>query len=289
MKKVRALSALLLAATLTLGSLSIVFADDTAADAVTTVAAATQYDNLDVTATHFYNLRYADLGTYPVINGGYKDLNTQILNDLEQAFALATDKSFTSSDNVFSVSYTVTDSGQFAKIDVTYNYQLTAGAILPYSVTNTYYADKASAQAVTADDYTAGIAPADAEASDETDNSAEAPAASDNAAAAAEDNGAAAAVDNSNSITMVPIRQYAEPLGYTLTWDGDTKSVILTKDDARFTVTVDVNEYLVDNQMVPLESAPTNQNGSVYVPVTFFTKVLGASYSVDESGNIVIE
>jgi len=279
MKKVRTLSALLLAAALTLGSFSIVFADDTTPAADATVTQATQYDALDVTATSFYNLRYADLGSYPVVNGGYADLNTQILNDLEQAFSIATDKSFTDSDNVFSVSYTVTDSGQFAKIDVTYNYQLTAASILPYSVTNTYYVDKALGQAITADDYNKAVTPETAPAAD---NSAETPGTGSTATTAP-------AVDNANAITMVPVRQYAEKLGYTLSWDGSTQSVILTKGDARFTITVGVNEYLVDNQMVPLESAPENQDGSVYVPVTFFTKVLGASYSVDMDGNIVIQ
>jgi hypothetical protein len=280
MKKVHAMAALLLAAALTFGSLSIVFADDTAAATDATVTQAKVYADLDVTAMNYYNLRYAFLGTYPQIKG-YDDLNAEIQNNVDAAFALATDRSFTDSDNIFSVSYTVTENGQFAQIDVTYNYQLTAGSMDPYSATDTYYVDKELGTEITADAYTAGIAAAAPATPAATDDTAVTPAPSDETVTATP--------DNTNEIVMVPVRQYAEGLGYTVSWDGSTNSVILTKDSARFTITVGVNQYLVNNQMVPLENPPTNQNGTIYVPVSFFTEVLGATYTVDVNGNIVIQ
>ena len=304
MKKAHAMAALLLAAALTFGSLSIVMADDvTAADtmavatttaATTTAATATvatatvattttaatvtapavQYADLSVTAANYYNLRYAQVGTYPVIEG-YADLNAEILTNVDTAYALATDKTFTDTDNVFSVGYTVTDKGQFAQIDVTYSYQLTAGSMVPYTSTDTYYVDKELGKEVTADAYNAGIAVVTPEAAAE-------PSSTTTTAAVSAD-------QNANDIQMVPIRDNAVSLGYSLAWDDSTKTVILTKDDARFTVTVGVNEYLVNNEMVPLESAPVNQNGSVYVPVSFFTQVLGATYTVNEDGSYTIK
>ena len=265
MRKAHVLAALLLAATLSFSCLGIaIAAEEEKAAAVETEAKV--YADLEVTTKRFYNLRYADLGGYPVIKG-YDDLNAKILKDLETAFALATDKSFTDTANVFSVKYEVKNDGQFAKIDVTYKYELTAGKMLPYLEIRMYYVDKELGKEITADAYKEGIEAA-AEEKKEAD--------------VVED-------ENVNEIIMVPIRLYAVPLGYAVSWDGATKSVILTKDNARFTVTVGLNEYLVDNKIVSLESAPVNQSDSVYVPVSFFTKVLGASYSIDVNGNIVIE
>ena len=279
MKKARSIAAIIMAAALSFSCLSIVSAETTVTvnegATAATVTETVTYPDLTVTAKNFTNTRYAILGTYPEISG-YADLNKKIRDALDVAFSLATDKTFTDTANVFSVGYTVTEKGQFAKIDVTYNYALTAGKMKPYSVTDTYYVDKKLKQAITADAYNAGVAAAPAPAADESTS---APAVTPGAET----------VDNTNEVTMVPVRQYAVALGYTLSWDNDTKSVILTKGDARFTIKVGVNSYLVNNEMVPLESAPTNQNGTVYVPVSFFTKVLGATYYVDTDGNIVIE
>ena len=278
MKKVHALSALLLAATLTFGSLNFVFAADTAAD--TSSAPAKVYAALEVTAKSFYNLRYAEVGKYPVIKG-YDDLNAKILKSVEEAFALATDKAFTDSNNVFAVSYKVTDSeaknGQFATIEVTYDYQLIAQTKNNYSDVKTYYVDKELAKEIDKAAFDEGIK--DEPAKDETAPADEPKDEAVNTEAA----------QKSDEPVMVPIRVHAVGLGYTVTWDDSTKSVIITKDDARFTVTVGKNEYLVDNKIVALDSAPTNQNGTVYVPVSFFEKSLGAVYSVDTDGNISIK
>ncbi|MDR1913280.1 MAG: copper amine oxidase N-terminal domain-containing protein, partial [Clostridiales bacterium] len=58
--------------------------------------------------------------------------------------------------------------------------------------------------------------------------------------------------------------------------------------DKSYSIVVDKNEYTVENQVIPLEAAPTNQEGYVYVPVSFFEKVLGATYTVETDGTIVI-
>ena len=259
MKKLKALSALLVAAVLTLGSLGVVFAEEKA------------YVDLEVTAKSFYNLRYAEVGTYPVI-AGYNDLNAKIFKDLEEAFELATDKFFTdsiASSNVFAVSYAVANENQFAKIDVTYAYQLTAIKMEPFQVIRTYFVDKALAKEITKAEYDAGIEAQKAEPKEDK--------------AAADDK----SDDKVEEVILVPIRSYAEGLGYTVGWDNQTKTVILTKGDARITVKVGVNEYLVDNQIVPLEVAPTNQNGSVYVPVSFFVKSLGAVHSEKDGIDVI--
>ncbi|MDR1560314.1 MAG: copper amine oxidase N-terminal domain-containing protein [Clostridiales bacterium] len=279
MKKVHALTALLVAVTLSLGSLSVVFAEEVAADAAVPVAAAEEvvveepakvYDDLAVAEKSFYNLRYAELGQYPVI-AGYDDLNAKILKDVEDAYALATDKTFTDSANVLNINYTVVNSGQFAKIVVTYKYELTAIKMQNFDEVKTYYVDKELKAEITKSAYNTGITPVEEPAEPE-----------------AVEEPATVEEPTVEEVVIVPIRTYAEGLGYAIAWDAETNSVILTKGDARFTVTVGKNEYLVDGELTELEVAPANQNGTVYVPVSFFEKVLGAVYSVDTEGNIVI-
>jgi len=275
MKKVKALAALLVAATLALGSISVVIAEEAAAGGVAVSEEAKVYDDLKVTGKNFYNLRYALLGTYPVI-AGYDDLNAKIFKNLEDAFALATDKYFTDSANIFSVSYKVTENGQFAKIEVTYNYQLTAIKMTDFKEVKTYFVDKELAKEISESDYNTGITPVEDAKTDEAAAVSEAVA--ETAEAAQED----------KEPRMIPVRLHAEKLGFTVNWDDSTKSVILTLGELRYTVTVDKNEYIIDNKIAQLELAPVNQNGSVYVPVSFFEKVIGAEYIVDEQGVEVI-
>ena len=275
MKKVKALAALLVAATLALGSISVVIAEEAAAGGVAVSEEAKVYDDLKVTGKNFYNLRYALLGTYPVI-AGYDDLNAKIFKNLEDAFTLATDKYFTDSANIFSVSYKVTENGQFAKIEVTYNYQLTAIKMTDFKEVKTYFVDKELAKEISESDYNTGITPVEDAKTDEAAAVSEAVA--ETAEAAQED----------KEPRMIPVRLHAEKLGFTVNWDDSTKSVILTLGELRYTVTVDKNEYIIDNKIAQLELAPVNQNGSVYVPVSFFEKVIGAEYIVDEQGVEVI-
>jgi hypothetical protein len=273
------MAALLIAVALSLGSFSIVFAKEVAADttAEAKVAEPKVYENLTVTEKSFYNLRYAEIGKYPVVSG-YDDLNAKIFKDVEDAYALATDRTFTDTVNVLKINYTVVNSGQFAKIEVTYKYELTALKMENFDEVKTYYIDKELKEEITKEAYNTGIKPAEETA--EAEKAVE---------TAVPEESAQAGESTVEEPVLVPIRTHAENLGYTVSWEGATNSVILTKDDARFSVTVGKNEYLVDSQIAPLEEPPTNQNGTVYVPVSFFVKVLGAEYSVDTDGNIVIK
>jgi hypothetical protein len=211
------------------------------------------------------------VGTYPQIDG-YDALNAEIVKSVDTAYGLATDQSYTDDANIFNVSYAVTENGRYAKIDLTYNYKLTDISMTPYTQTASFYVDKDSKSEITADDYTKATTDA---------TPTPAPATSETAAPTE-------TADNSGEVVMVHVRPYAEALGYTVTWYGDTQTVALTKGDERYTVTVGVNEYLVNGEITALEVAPTNQDGYVYVPVSFFEQVLGATYSVDTDGNIVI-
>lgn len=283
MKKLKALGALLVATTLALGSFSVVLADENV------------FDDLDVTARAFYNLRGAHIGVYPVI-AGFDDLNEKILRDVEYAFELATDRNFTTTagpTNAFDVSFETEDDGQFAKVVVTYSYQLTAHRMAAFDDSKTYFVDKELGEEISEEDYKAGIAAAAAEAEKEEDETEEDEVVTDDENTEPEENEIDDDDDpdqepvNFEGVT-VPIRFHSEALGYEVGWDDETKSVILSRGEAFYTITVGLNAYPLDDELVELELAPVNQDGSVFVPVSFFTQILGAEASVDEDGNIII-
>ena len=282
MKKLKALGAMLVAATLMLGSFSVVLADEQ------------EFADLNVTSRAFYNIRGAHIGYYPVIEG-FSDLNDTILRNVEAAYRLASDNTFTASagpTNVFEVRFTVTDEGQFARIVVTYAFQQTQHRMHPYERSDNYFVDKELGTRITWAEFEAGVAAAAAEEEVEEEDVVE---------DEVEDHGftffaddvietvdAEEDADDEVGPIMVPLRLHAEALGYTVSWDDETSSVILTRDDLEFTVTVGVNQYYVDGELIALELAPVNQDGSVFVPISFFIQSLGADFTIDANGNIVI-
>jgi len=280
MKKLKALGAMLVAATLMLGSFSVVLADEQ------------EFADLDVTSRAFYNLRGAHIGYYPVIEG-FSDLNETILRNVEAAYRLAADQTFTASagpTNVFEVRYSVTDYGQFARIVVTYSFQLTQHRMHPYERSDNYFVDKESGSRITWAEFEAGVASAAAAEEEDEEEDVVEDDDDDDVFIILEDDDIDVDDDVEEDVEpiMVPLRFHAEALGYSVAWDGDTNSVILTRDDDEFTVTVGVNQFYVDGELIALELAPVNQDGSVFVPISFFVRSLGADFTVDANGNIVI-
>ncbi len=75
---------------------------------------------------------------------------------------------------------------------------------------------------------------------------------------------------------MIPVRAVAEALGYTVGWEGETKTVSLAKDDVNATMVIGTNSY----SDTELEAAPEIREDRTFVPSSFFEKVLGAVVSV---------
>jgi len=282
MKKLKALGAMLVAATLMIGSFSVVLADEQ------------EFADLNVTSRAFYNIRGAHIGYYPIVEG-FSELNETILRNVEAAYRLAADNAFTASigpTNVFEVSFTARNYGQFARVDVTYSFQLTQHRMHPYDRTDSYFVDKDLGTRITWAQFEAGVAAA-AAAAEEAEEEEEEEVVED-----VVDHGFTfipdvvdvTEVEEVEEVEpiMVPLRFHAEALGYSVSWNDETSSVVLTRDGAEFSVTVGVNQYLVDGELIALELAPVNQDGSVFVPISFFVQSLGADFTVDANGNIVI-
>ncbi len=87
-----------------------------------------------------------------------------------------------------------------------------------------------------------------------------------------------------NGIQMLPVRAVAEALGYGVKWDDETKSVYV--NHAYFSI--DEDSYVIGRrapqqlgQSPVLIALPEDAYATTYVPVEFFTDVLGHEVKVD--------
>lgn len=76
-----------------------------------------------------------------------------------------------------------------------------------------------------------------------------------------------------DEIVMVPLREIAESLGFKVTWEGETRTVVL--NDGMYSLQIDVNSY-IKGKMAPmtLKCAPEITNDLTFVPVEYVTEVL---------------
>ncbi|MFC5648303.1 PdaC/SigV domain-containing protein [Paenibacillus solisilvae] len=89
---------------------------------------------------------------------------------------------------------------------------------------------------------------------------------------------------NEEGIAMAPLRSIASALGYKLNYSAPAHQVELSKGGT--TLYVQINRDIYWTDIMPeftLGAAPALKNNQVYVPVSFFTKVLKAkaAYSTD--------
>ncbi len=94
------------------------------------------------------------------------------------------------------------------------------------------------------------------------------------------------AVQVVDGITMVPLRATLEAMGYTVTWNNETRSVEIGQGAQWTSISIGKNAYF-RNKMVPheLSSAPVIVNDRTLVPVEFFVDIIGKGLTVD-SGQI---
>lgn len=87
-----------------------------------------------------------------------------------------------------------------------------------------------------------------------------------------------------NNVQMLPVRAYAEALGFDVKWIDETRTVYVGK--AYFSL--DEDAYVIGKAMPQslgqapvMFSLPGDEFALTYVPVTFFTEILGAEITVD--------
>jgi len=87
---------------------------------------------------------------------------------------------------------------------------------------------------------------------------------------------------------MLPLRAIAETLGFKLEWNADTYAAHLQQSNFTATATTGKDDYAMNKMIVKLGAAPELQNGRMYVPASFVSKVLQASVST-QGGSVTID
>lgn len=95
-------------------------------------------------------------------------------------------------------------------------------------------------------------------------------------------------IDSASSRTMAPVRYISEAMGADVEWIGDTRQVIIRKNDRKIVLTVGSRDMLVDGVKYILDTdVVIGSPGTCFVPVRFIAEALGASVDYDESSRKV--
>ena len=92
-----------------------------------------------------------------------------------------------------------------------------------------------------------------------------------------------------NGNVMIPLRQVAEGLGYTVNWVAESRSVELTRGAQFVTMSIDKDSYAFSRRAPQeLGVAPTLIGDLTYVPVNFVTDIIDGFYNANEDGTAKI-
>lgn len=91
-----------------------------------------------------------------------------------------------------------------------------------------------------------------------------------------------------NGRTLLPIRFISENLGSTVSWDKDTSTAAIQKDDKIIKLTLGKNIMLVNDQEMIIESSPELVNGRVYIPLRALAEVLSQKVYWHNKGIIIL-
>lgn len=91
------------------------------------------------------------------------------------------------------------------------------------------------------------------------------------------------------NLKMIPLRQVAESLGYSVEWCEETLSAsVYHNGELVIELKIGVNDYVREGRFTrSLEAAPERRYGHVYVPISFFDQILSlVAFTIDERDNI---
>lgn len=92
---------------------------------------------------------------------------------------------------------------------------------------------------------------------------------------------------NEDGVLMLPLRAMTEKMGFTVEWQGETGTIVLTKGPVYITMSAFEDGYTFSRTApMMLGSAPVLTNGVTYVPANFVTDILGGAYRTEEDGTI---
>lgn len=87
--------------------------------------------------------------------------------------------------------------------------------------------------------------------------------------------------------TLVPIRIVSENLGASVDWNGDERSVTISKDGSNLRLVLDQKTVTVNGQASELAVAPKSINGTTMVPIRFVSQNLDCAVDWDQKTQTV--
>ncbi|MDQ2086591.1 serine hydrolase [Herbivorax sp. ANBcel31] len=93
---------------------------------------------------------------------------------------------------------------------------------------------------------------------------------------------------NEDSRTLCPVRFIAENLGADVKWDGDAKTVSITKDSTDILLTIDESTALVNGTEKEFDTAPQIFEDRTYVPLRFISETFNMDVDWDAETRTVL-
>lgn len=88
-------------------------------------------------------------------------------------------------------------------------------------------------------------------------------------------------------VTLVPLRAISEELGAEVSWDSETQTVTIEKDDTIIQITANSTTALVNGEPVELSQPAVTNCGRTYLPVRFLAETLGLTVTWDGENELI--
>ena len=93
-----------------------------------------------------------------------------------------------------------------------------------------------------------------------------------------------------NDLTLIPLRAVAESLDADVSWDDETRTITITKNDTTIVMQVDSQTALINGEEYELAAVPEINNGRTMVPLRFIMEAMKSTVEWDdESRTVIIE
>ena len=93
--------------------------------------------------------------------------------------------------------------------------------------------------------------------------------------------------ENKDHAQMVPVREVSSLLGYTVTWDAKTRSVVVSDGTTSLSFAPGTDAYTVSGVTEQIGAAPELKDGVLYAPSRIFSLYFPVALQYDGDGQIV--
>lgn len=94
-------------------------------------------------------------------------------------------------------------------------------------------------------------------------------------------------IDTSSGRTLVPVRYLGDALSAQTDWDGNIRTVTVTKGSMTISMVIGSKTLNVNGQTLTMDQAPVISNGRTYLPARWVAEALGNTVSWNASSRIV--